>query len=44
MPALDPNDAGTPAKRKALKRQAEKLRAIEAASPALAPTAMPKTE
>ncbi len=44
MPALDPNDAGTPAKRKALKRQAEKLRAIEAAAPKAAPMPMPKTE
>ena len=42
--ALDPNDRGTPAKRKALKRQAEKLRAIEAAAPKAAPMAMPETE
>jgi len=44
VPLLDPNDKGTPAKRKALKRQAERLRAIEASTPPAPDTPMPKTE
>ena len=43
-PALDPNDKGTASKRKALKRQAEKQRALQASAPAAEPTPMPETE
>ena len=42
-PLLDPNDKGTPAKRKALKRQAERL-AEEAAAAAENPQPDPSTE
>lgn len=41
--ALDPNDRGTASKRKALKRQAERQRAMESA-PQAAPEPMPVTE
>lgn len=43
VPLLDPNDKGTPAKRKALRRQAERL-AQEAAAAAKNPQADPSTE
>ena len=43
VPMLDPDDRGTPAKRKALKRQAERL-AEEAAAAAQNPQPDPSTE
>ena len=43
VPLLDPNDRGTPAKRKALKRQAERL-AEEAAAAAQNPQPDPSTD
>ncbi len=43
-PALDPDDRGTPSKRKALKRQAERQRALQASESAAEPTQMPETE
>jgi len=44
MPTLDPNDKGTPSKRKALKRQAERQRAMAQEAPQEAPARMPHTE
>lgn len=39
LPALDPNDRGTPAKRKALKRRQQQLEQEQASAPADAPEA-----
>ena len=44
MPTLDPNDKGTASKRKALKRQAERQRAMAQEAPQEAPAPMPHTE
>ncbi len=41
--ALDPNDKGTPSKRKALKRQAERQQAMEQQAPAAPPPEPPTT-